>query len=95
MQSLEAVLAVDMEALEQFGVFEGIKAEYTGQLVLQLLEGLLGNSLGFSDYSVWVELNQLFVRLYSVSLEQLKLYYYTQLSTSTRRYSGTVVFTVT
>ena len=29
-QSLEAVLAVDMEALEQFGVFEGIKADGTG-----------------------------------------------------------------
>ena len=29
-QSLEAVFAVDMEALEQFGVFEGIKADGTG-----------------------------------------------------------------
>ena len=29
-QSLEAVLAVDMEALEQFGVFERIKADGTG-----------------------------------------------------------------
>ena len=29
-QSLEAVLAVDMEALEQFGVFEGVKANGTG-----------------------------------------------------------------
>ena len=28
-QSLEAVLTVDMEALEQFGVFEGIKADGT------------------------------------------------------------------
>ena len=53
-QSLEAVLAVDMEALEQFGVFEGVKANGTGQLVLQLLEGLLGYSLGFSHYLVWV-----------------------------------------
>ena len=49
-QLLEAVLAIDMEALEQFGVFEGIKADCTGQLVLQLLEGLLGYSLGFSHY---------------------------------------------
>jgi hypothetical protein len=47
-QSLEAVLAVDMEALEQFGVFEGIEADGTGQLVLQLLEGLLGNRLRLS-----------------------------------------------
>ena len=44
-QSLEAVLAVDVEALEQFGVFEGIEADGTGQLVLQLLQGLLGNRL--------------------------------------------------
>ena len=36
-QSLEAVLAVDMKALEQFGVLEGIKADGTGQLVFQLL----------------------------------------------------------
>jgi hypothetical protein len=36
-QLLEAVLAVDMEALEQFGVFEGIEADGTSQLVLQLL----------------------------------------------------------
>ena len=36
-QSLEAVFAVDMEALKQFGIFEGIKADGTGQLVLQLL----------------------------------------------------------
>jgi hypothetical protein len=36
-QSLEAVLAIDMEALEQFGVFEGIEADGTGQPVLQLL----------------------------------------------------------
>ena len=28
-QSLEAVLTVDMEALEQFGVFEGIKTDGT------------------------------------------------------------------
>jgi hypothetical protein len=35
-----------MEALEQFGVFEGIEADGTGQLVLQLLQGLLGNRLG-------------------------------------------------
>ena len=34
-----------MEALEQFGVFEGIEADGTGQLVLQLLQGLLGNRL--------------------------------------------------
>ena len=49
-QLLEAVLAVDMEALEQFGIFEGIKAYGTGQLVLQLLEGLLGYR--FSHYLV-------------------------------------------
>jgi hypothetical protein len=49
-QLLEAVLAVDMEALEQFGVFEGIEADGTGQLVLQLLEGLLGYSLGFGHH---------------------------------------------
>ena len=47
LQSLEAVLTVDMEALEQFGIFEGIKADGTGQLVLQLLEGLLGYGLSF------------------------------------------------
>ena len=29
-QSLEAVLAVDMEALEQFGVFKGIEVDGTG-----------------------------------------------------------------
>jgi hypothetical protein len=39
-----------MEALEQFGVFEGIEADGTGQLVLQLLEGLLGYSLRFSHF---------------------------------------------
>ena len=50
-QSLEAVLAVDMEALEQFGVFEGIEADGTGQLVFQLLESLLGYSLRFSHFS--------------------------------------------
>jgi hypothetical protein len=37
-----------MEALEQFGVFEGVEADGTGQLVLQLLEGLLGYSLRIS-----------------------------------------------
>jgi hypothetical protein len=47
-QSLEAVLAVDMEALEQFGVFEGIDADGTRQLVLWLLEGLLGDRLRLS-----------------------------------------------
>ena len=46
-QLLEAVLAVDMEALEQFGVFEDIKADGTGQLVLWFLKGLLGYSLRF------------------------------------------------
>jgi hypothetical protein len=49
-QLLEAVLAVDMEALEQFGVLEGIEADGTGQLVLQLLEGLLGYSLLFMGF---------------------------------------------
>jgi hypothetical protein len=29
-QLLEAVFAIDVEALEQFGVFEGIKADGTG-----------------------------------------------------------------
>ena len=47
-QSLEAVLAKDMEAVEHLWVFEGIEADSTGQLVLQLLEGLLGYSLRFS-----------------------------------------------
>ena len=46
-QSLEAVLTVNMEALEQFGVFEGVQADSTRELVLQFLEGLLGYSLGF------------------------------------------------
>ena len=50
-QSLKAVLAVDMEALEQFGVFEGIEADGTGQLVLQLLKGLLGYSLRLSHFT--------------------------------------------
>jgi hypothetical protein len=49
-QSLEAVLAVDMEALEQFGIFEGIEADGTGQLVFQLLKGLFGYSLRFSHF---------------------------------------------
>ena len=51
-QSLEAVLAKDMEAVEHLWVFEGIKADSTGQLVLQLLEGLLGYSLRFSHIEV-------------------------------------------
>jgi hypothetical protein len=39
-----------MEALEQFGVFEGIKTDGTGQLVLQFLEGFLGYGLRFSHF---------------------------------------------
>ena len=45
---METVLAVDMEALEKFGVFEGLEADGTGQLILQLLESLIGYSLRFS-----------------------------------------------
>ena len=44
-----------MEALEQFGVFEGIKADGTGQLVLQLLQGLLGYRLSLGHQEI--ELN--------------------------------------
>ena len=47
---MEAVLAVDMEAQKQFGVFEGIEADGTGQLVLQLLEGLPRYSLRFDHH---------------------------------------------
>ena len=47
-QSLEAVLAVDVEALEQFRIFEGVEADGTGQLVLQLLDSLLGYGMRFS-----------------------------------------------
>ena len=36
-QSLEAVLAKDMETIQHLWVFEGIKADGTGELVLQLL----------------------------------------------------------
>ena len=44
-QLLEAVIAVDMEALEQFWVLEGIKADGTGY---QLLESY---SLRFSHFT--------------------------------------------
>ena len=44
-QSLQTPLAVDVEALEQFRVFEGVEADGTGQLVLQLLQSL-GLGLG-------------------------------------------------
>jgi hypothetical protein len=37
-----------MEALEQFGIFEGIEADGTGQLVLKFLQGLIGNRLRLS-----------------------------------------------
>ena len=49
-ESLEAVLAIDMETLEQFGIFEGIEADGTGELVLQLLEGLCGYSSSFTSH---------------------------------------------
>ena len=39
-QSLETLLAVDVETLEQFWIFEGIEADGTRELVLQLLERL-------------------------------------------------------
>ena len=45
--ALEAVLAIDMETLEQSGIFEGIKADGAGELVFQLLEGY---SLTFASH---------------------------------------------
>ena len=33
-QSVETLLAVDMETLEQFWIFEGVEADGTGELVL-------------------------------------------------------------
>ena len=46
-QSLQTPLAVEVEALEQFRVFEGVEADGTGQLVLQLLQSL---GLGLSRH---------------------------------------------
>ena len=58
-QSLEAVLAVDVEALEQFGVFEVVETDGTGKLVLQLLKGLLGYSLNGFDHFFVLQAKQL------------------------------------
>ena len=48
-QSLEAVFAVDVEAVKKLGLFVGIETDCTGQLVFQLLESY--RSLGFSHHT--------------------------------------------
>ncbi len=41
---LQTFLTEDVEALEEFGGGVGVEADWTGQLVGQLLEGLIGNT---------------------------------------------------
>ena len=47
-QLLKAIFTKDMKALEQSGIFVEIEADTTGELVLQLLEEILGYVLRFS-----------------------------------------------
>ena len=46
-KSLEAVFTKHMKALEQSWIFVGVKTNSTGELVLQLLEELLGYVVRF------------------------------------------------
>ena len=48
-QSLEAVFAVDVEAVKKLGLFVGIETDCTGQLVFQFFESY--RSLGFSHHT--------------------------------------------
>ncbi len=41
---LQTFLTEDVEALEEFGGDVGVEADWTGQLVGQLLESLIGNT---------------------------------------------------
>ena len=46
-KSLEAVFTKHVKALEKSGIFVGVEADSTGELVLQLLEKLLGYVVRF------------------------------------------------
>ncbi|CAI8041730.1 hypothetical protein GBAR_LOCUS23161 [Geodia barretti] len=49
-QTLQALLAIHVEALEQPWLFVGLQAYPTGDLVLDLLESFLGSSGGFGSH---------------------------------------------
>ena len=49
-QTLQALLAIHVEALEQPRLFVGVQTYPTGDLVLDLLEGFLGSSGGFGSH---------------------------------------------
>ena len=49
-QTLQALLAIHVETLEQPRLFVGLQTYPTGDLVLDLLEGFLGSSGGFGSH---------------------------------------------